>query len=317
MIHTFVGDASYALLLYLLYVPKDVATETQYFVGKNLSPCILPNKVVMPPFQKYTEWQMLKYRVRCWWKYRGMIKATSIFAQDHLPFSAPLIDNLQYICLEDCPNFFSIREQRGEPPYQDSLRARLYNLEVGRIYQRYAGCNPYCIKRIVTSVEDVEMLERKRLAYENVNLQKLWSSASSQKQQMILRVFALENMESIANKDVVLFSQPLMEDAHLMAEEVISLYKPYIDKYGAKNILVKLHPRDNFDYQTAFPGIATLKTKAPQQLFSAMGIKYKTAITCCSSAVSSMDKDCETIWLGAEVDERIVQAYGHVKNPTI
>ena len=79
---------------------------------------------------------------------------------------------------------------------------------------------------------------------------------------------------------------------------------------------IKLQCCGNKDYKKYFPGITTLQTKAPQQLLSAMGIKFNIAITVCSSAVSSMDKDCKIVWIGAEIDDRIVKAYGHVKSPS-
>lgn len=150
---------------------------------------------------------------------------------------------------------------------------------------------------------------------EQISLENLWRTSSEFKQKYIKNVYALHNLEHLSSKRIVLFSQPLIEDAHLSKKEFVSIYKPYIDKYGAENILVKLHPRDKFDYTKYFPGITTLQTKAPQQLLSAMDIKFNIAITVCSSAVSSMDKDCKIVWIGAEIDERIVKAYGHVKSP--
>lgn len=314
---SFVVDASYPLFLYMLYAPEEMLENTSYYVGKTLSELPLPHKMVMPPFPKYTEWEMFKYRARCFFKYRKVLKRSQIFAQDHLFYSAPLIDNLPYTCVEDCPNFFLIREQRNEVKYDDTLRSRLYHLELGRIYQRYAGNNPYCTRRLITSPEDAALFERQGYSYELVSLQLLWDAASSKKRQYILDAYNLKDIANITKRDVVLFSQPLVQDAHMSEQEVANLFKASIERYGAENILVKMHPRDTLDYQKFFPGVAVLKTKAPQQLFNVMGVKYKAAITCCSSAVSSMGEDCEVVWLGAEVDDRIVQAYGHIKKPII
>lgn len=313
MKYTFIGDATYALMLYLLYATDEMIKNTTFFVGNNCGACNLPNKVIMPPIQPYTNRELIKYRIKCL-KYRFQLKHSDIYSQDHVFFAAPLIDNLSYIVLEDCPNFFIIREERKEITFKASLSSFWYNFKVGRIYKRYAGHNPYCKNRIITSDKDRVLFEQHGLPYEQVTLPKLWAHASGYKKQFIADVFALSSIMSI-ERNVVIFSQPLITDAHLSEQEVVNIYRPYIDKFGAENILVKLHPRDTFDYQKAFPGIYTLCTKAPQQLLDIMGIKFKTAITICSSAVSSMDKDCEVIWIGAEIDERIVNAYGHVKNP--
>lgn len=313
MKNTFIGDATYALMLYLLYTTDKMINNTTFFVGKNCGECNLPNKLIMPPILPYTDKELIKYRFNCI-KYRSQLKHSEIYAQDHVYFAAPLIDNLQYTVLEDCPNFFTIREERKEITFKPSLSTLWYNFKVGRIYNRYAGHNPYCKNRIITSDKDKELFDQQKLSYEHVSLSDLWDKSSDYKKQFIVKTFSLPSISSI-NKDVVIFSQPLVNDAHLSEQEVINIFKPYIDRFGPDNILVKLHPRDKFDYKTAFPGISILSTKAPQQLLDIMGVKFKTAITVCSSAVSSMNNDCEIIWIGAEVDGRIVKAYGHVKNP--
>jgi len=313
MKYIFIGDATYALMLYLLYATDEMLQNTTYFMGKNCGSCSLPNKIVMPPISPYTNKELIKYRLKCL-KYRNTLKHSEIYAQDHIFFAPALIDNLSYNVLEDCPNFFIIREERNEITFKHTLHSLWYNFKVGRIYMRYAGNNPWCKKRIVTSGRDVELFKKQNLAYEQVSLSVLWNTSSEAKRQFIKNVFALPSIDEI-QKDVVIFSQPLCNDAEMSEQEVTSIFAPYVEKYGTENILVKLHPRDTFDYQNAFPGISTLCTKAPQQLLDLMGIKFKTAITVCSSAVSSMDKDCNIIWLGAEIDERIVKAYGHINNP--
>lgn len=315
--NSFIGVTPYALLLYMLYTDEDKLAKTVYYVGKHLLDCNLPNKIYMPDVTPYTTRSLIQYRLKCL-KYRFSLMRTNIYAQDHLSFSAALIDNLTYTELEDCPNYFSVLASRApkEPPFIPCLGSYIYNIKVGRIFNRYGGFNPWCVNRIVTSTPDVHFFGRLGLRCEQVNLSQLWKEASASKRQFIQDVYSLSDVEKLISKKVVVFSQPLVKDAYMSCEEFATLYKPYIDKYGIDNILVKIHPRDDFDYEKYFPGITTLKTKAPQQLLSAMGIKFKTAITVCSSAVSSMDEDCEIVWIGAEVDDRIVKAYGHVKSPS-
>ena len=313
MKNIFIGDATYALMLYLLYASDEMLADTEYFVGSNCGACNLPNKIIMSPISPYTNWELMKYRIRCL-KYRYLLKHSEIYAQDHVFFAPALIDNLSYNVIEDCPNFFSIREERKEITFEPTLAALWYNFKVGRIYQRYAGHNPWCRKRIITSSDDEALFVRKALPYEKVSARRLWETSSEKKKAMISGVFALPRAESI-QKDIVIFSQPLMQDAGLSENEIAAIFRPHVEKYGAENILVKLHPRDTFDYVKVFPGISTLSTKAPQQLLDIMGVRFKTAVTVCSSAVSSLDSNCNVIWLGAETDERIVKAYGHINNP--
>lgn len=315
---SFVGVTPYALLLYLIITDEEDLSKTTYYVGHGLWDCVLPKMVKIPEVLPYTSSNLIKNRILYFLKYRNNLKKSKIFAQDHLTFSAPLIDNLPYSVLEDCPNFFSVMVSRTPriPPFVPGIRSFWHNFKVGRIYDRYGGFNPWCINRIVTTNSDVATFRRLNLNCEFVDLETKWKESSSSKKKFIQKTFSFSDSESFKKRKVVIFSQPLMGDAHLSEDDFISIYKPYIDKYGAENILVKLHPRDNFDYVKHFPEIAILKTKAPQQLLSLIGIRFSTAITVCSSAVSSMDEDCEIVWIGAEVDDRIVQAYGHVKSPS-
>lgn len=312
---SFIGDTTYALLLYLLYATDDMLQKTTYYVGKTLAGFPLSPKVVMSPINPYNNKNLIKYRIRCL-KYRFRLKRTAIYAQDHLPFSAPLIDNLPYTVLEDCPNFFTVLDShQDESSYRDSFNARRYNFCVGRLLNRHGGFNPYCINRIVTTNSDRLLFERMHLQVTLCDLKLLWQEASSYKKELVLNAFGIKNQTDEISHQIILFSQPLISDCHFSVDEQVAIYKPYIDRFGAERILVKLHPRDHFDYAKYFPGIAVLKTNAPQQLLSLMGVSCKTAITVCSSAVSSLGNDTEIIWIGAEADERIVKAYGHVKCP--
>lgn len=312
----FIGDTTYSLLLYMLYANEDMLANTTFYVGKNLMPCALPNKVVMPELSSVKSASLTRCRIKCL-KYRHRLKHSIIFAQDHLYFSPALIDNLKYTVLEDCPNFFTVLHSRvpKQPPFEPSLGAYWQNFKFGRIYQRYGGYNPWCINRIVTTKSDKQLFDTLNLNSEEVELEGLWKNASENKRNYIMEVFLLHDTKNLTKRRVVIFSQPLKEDAGLSVNEIVSIYKPYIEHYGEKNILVKVHPRDRFDYKKLFTNIETLQTKAPQQLLTLMGLTFDVAITVCSSAVSSMGQGCKVIWLGAEIDDRIVKAYGHVKKP--
>lgn len=313
--YSLVADTTYALLLYLMYATEEMLSHTTYYVGKNLNSCNLEHKVFLPPITSYTDKGLMQYRFRCLWKYRKALAQSEIYAQDHLYFSAPLIDNLPYILLEDCPRFFTVLDGHHITEYKGSRREKLYNLLVGRIYCRYGGDNPYCKKRLVTTTLDKKFFDDRNISAELCDLKVLWNNSSEEKQKYIKNVFGLSYMESFEGRDVVIFSQPLAEDCHFSKAEITALFQPYIDKYGAERILFKMHPRDRFDYQQVFPGVGIMRTKAPQQLLSAMGIKFRTAITVCSSAVSSMEPDTEIIWIGTDIDPRIVKAYGHIDSP--
>ncbi|MEE1316196.1 MAG: glycosyltransferase family 52 [Prevotella sp.] len=317
MKYSFIGDTTYSLLLYMLYASERMLENTTYYVGDNLAPLNIANKVVMPHLLSYDNKTRILYRLKCL-KYRWALSHSKIYAQDHLFFSSPLIDNLPYTLLEDCPNFFTNFDYHQHLYNPQNHKEHIRNYFLGRISTHYRGYNPWCKKRIITSNRDKNFFDNLKIyRYEQVNIQQLWDAASENKKNFIIATYNLDtlNLKVLASRNVVIFSQPLCNDAHFSFEEQRKLFLPYIEEYGADNILVKLHPRDNFDYKNAYPGVEVLCTKAPQQLLSLMGLKFNVAITCCSSAVSSMDEDCEVIWIGSEVDNRIVKAYGHVNNP--
>lgn len=312
-----IADTTYALLLYMLYAKDNMLLNTTYYVGTTLSTLPLYPKIVMPPIKHYTDKELIKYRIRCL-KYRLQLCRSEIYAQDHLYFSAPLIDNHPYILLEDCPRFFTtLYNTNNKKSLYIKKCTGLRHLMMGRIYNQYGGYNIYCKNRIVTSDSDKCLFDSFGLKNEQYNIQQLWNSASEFKKKYIKRIFMIDDKMVTNHQDVIIFSQPLITDCHLSVSEHLALFKPYIDQYGIENIIVKLHPRDTFDYQKYFPGIKILSTKAPQQLLSAMGLRLRIAITVCSSAVSSMDKNTEIVWIGAEVDDRIVKAYGHVQCPVL
>lgn len=315
MRYSFVGDTTYALFLYLSYATYEMIQNTTFYIGDNLKFCNLVNKIVMPPIVEYTTSAQMFYRIKCL-KYRRQLSRTSIYAQDHLPFSAPLIDNLRYTLIEDCPNFFSMfDDSETEKVKETSIREKIFKFKVGRIYGCHRGYNPWCIGRLVTTEIDNNVLDKRNLTHEFVNIKRCWQEIDEKKKQYILKVFDFKYSILSSKRSIVIFSQPLMEDCHLSVQEHMKIYEPYIKKFGSGNILIKKHPRDNFDYEKYFPNIETLVTKAPQQLLSLLGMKFKIAITCCSSAVSTLDDGCEIIWIGAEIDKRIVRAYGHVQQP--
>ena len=314
MRYSFIGDTTYALLLYLLYADENQIQNTTFYIGQNLAPCNLRHKIIMPRVDNFSDTGIFIYRLKNI-SHCINVGCSKIYAQDHLPFSSALIGNSKYILLEDCPNFFSNIDHAFQLKNDITWQTRLSHMLAGRTFKDIKGYNNICIDRIITSVADVSCLSKYNLRYNHVNLEKLWDNSSQEKRSYIMNVFGIQNLNTEFCRPVVFFSQPIINDAHFSQEELVNLLTPYFRKYGTKNILVKLHPRDTFDYKKYFPDVETLYTKAPQQLLGLIGFRFSTAITICSSAVSSVDKDCEVIWIGAECDSRIVKAYGHVVNP--
>lgn len=313
-------DTTYTLSLYLLYQPDDAIQKTAYFVGRAIPESVSSFlSFVVRIDNSKVKWNYLLHRLEALfrWRFRN---GRIMYAQDHLVYSSHLIGSNRYILLEDAPhiykNYKDIKFMR--PLFPRNKIAWLWELLLnGPVGKRKLGTNPQCIDRLVTSEEDInsDLLVGKK--YTLVNLHDLWETSSASKQNLIRRMFEISDQILILpNKcSTIIFSQPLMEDCKLSEDEMLEIYAPYIEKYSNSGIAIKPHPRDKFQYRNFFPNIEMLECKAPMQLLSAMGISFKTAITVCSSAVSSMPENTEIIWIGTRINKKIYSVYGDLKCP--
>ena len=311
-------DTPYSLALYLLSCNEEEIERTLFFVGDAMPIPIVKNLKDVVCFKRPNHTSYLNgflFRIKCL-RFRNLLKKSKVYAQDHLFFSPGLLDNIPYTLIEDAPNFFSIASNfdHFRPFYKDTLTGRIRNFLIGRIYGKQLGCNEYCINRLVTSGEfNNQFLDGKR--YEICNLSQLWSDSDDEKKAIICSIFNLKDLTEM-DKKVIVFTQPFITDCNITEEEQINIYKPTIEEYGEQNIVIKSHPRDYVEYQHYFPQIAVLKTNAPMQLLSAMGVKYDIAITVCSSAISSLPPTTQIKWLGTDVHPKIRATYGIIKKPS-
>lgn len=322
--YTCVVDTTYTLSLYLLLQSEQAIKDTVFFVGnaipENISQ-MLPNVIrIKNDTDSYnTRLKILKHRVEALFKWRFRHR-TTMYAQDHLVFSSHIIGSNNYILLEDAPRIYTNYKTISfmMPIFPCTLKLKFYSwLYWGRIGRRRLGTNKQCVNRIVSTKEDAgsDILIGKNCTY--VNLQELWRESSEKKKNYIKEMFGVSNeiMGLPKRFSVILFSQPLMEDCKLTEQEMKEIYSPYINKYSSQGVVIKPHPRDKFDYKSNYPNVGILNCKAPMQLLNAIGVEFKTAITVCSSAVTSMPEDSEIIWIGPHVNIKIYNVYGDLKCP--
>ena len=89
-----------------------------------------------------------------------------------------------------------------------------------------------------------------------------------------------------------------------------AIFGPYVERFGESKILIKVLPRDEFDYSQIFPKAKILRSVAPMQLLNFVGRPFRRAITICSTAVFHLPPETEVIWLGTKVNEKIKHRYG-------
>ena len=320
-------DTTYALSLYLLKMTLCEIRDTLFFVGNAIPKEIsshLPHVIHID--MKDEDWTKswkakMIYRIKIMWKlsfiYFPWIKC---YAQDHLSFSDIVIWNKKYTLIEDAPHAYkcvdSVVYLTPFEPYRGStLKWRLkYHLVHGPIYGRKFGTNGQCINRWVTTIEDLESNYIYNKPHEYIDYIKLWTDANEEKKIYIKEVFNVskELIDFGQGADLLICSQPLVEDCNLSEEEVVIIYGPHICKSG--NVVIKPHPRDNFDYKKHFSQVYVMDTKAPMQLLNAMGMTFKKALTISSTALSALPSNTEKIYLGTKVNKKIFDVYGDLCN---
>lgn len=313
-------NTAYPLMLYLMYSDEDNIQKTLFVVGDNIIDQCKKLKYVryVPQSEIDGRVKVIRFRLKCLFNTLTN-KSSSFFGQDHLPFSAPLIGSHNYTLIEDGPGVFSIYKGLSGLSFNykaHNLFHRIRNIMYGPITERYLGNNPQCVNRIITRYDEKsDLLKDKK--YTLVELNALWSNSTENKKNLILEVFGVDKKElELLQRPHILLTQPLMVDCGFSEEEEVLMYKNIIEKYSNEgSIVIKPHPRDLLDYNKYFPTIPVMKTKAPMQLFGAMGYDFKKAITISSSSVSCFTSSTEIVWLGTKIDDRICNFYGDIEKP--
>lgn len=312
--YTCIVDTTYTLSLYLLMMSVEDIKHTLFFVGNSIPDFVcerLKNVVQMPSNKKvFSSKFSLFFRIKCLLKYYPIIRFTKIYAQDHLPFCPQLINHMKYTLLEDSPGVFSFYKEMGSFQREDikTLRDKIHcYIHMGPNFGCKLGQSNKCINRILTEPKDLKSDIIEDYNHKIVNLDELWKNSSREKKNFLLSLWNINSslLTKFQTYDTIIFTQPFIEDCGITFNEMQKIYEPYINKYTSTGLLIKPHPRDKFPYEKIYPNVHILNSLAPMQLLSAVGLKFKRAITVCSTAISSMPSDCEIIWLGTSVNEKI------------
>lgn len=322
-----VGTA-YSLFLYLLYHPVEVVENTIFLLGAAIQREVarqLP-RYVFP--QKFTlrgnRWTSavirrcglsrffvvgLVDRVILWGFNRLFVSGRTVYAQDHIVIGSRLLCKADYVLLEDAPGIFTgcLKSSYWREKNFRGWNAFKQHLLMGATYGKGLGRNEQCQNRIVTEKSDLESEVLRGKRPELVSLEKMWLEASEGKRNFILKVFGVDNkaIADMSGAETIIFTQPFNSDCGLSEEEVVTIYRPYVERYSKGGLILKNHPRDTIDYSRHFPGVTILKTKAPMQLLGLLCPPPKRMITVNSAAIETMPCNTEVIWIGAGIDERI------------
>lgn len=313
-------DSAYCLLLYLLQGSDEDVKNTFFFFGGSIPDALakrFPHVKILSPhscgMRKMVWWSWFSFVAAIKYRISGSAK---LFVHDHLDFASQIVRGRSYTLLADAPHCFS-SFIKGNGVYkrflnesQPTIRFRMARLIWGGIWGRGLGMNEQCIEVLEEYYDPVPYIKWARHRVEPIGDR--WRVVSEWRRKFILTIFELDDfvVSQIKNADAVLFTQPICRDAGIPLQDLVDIYKKALLDNGVEHVLVKVHPRDDAQYEGCIPGSTVLRTQAPYQLFAAMGCKCRVAITVCSSAVDAVGKNARIVRLGADIDPRIRRAYG-------
>lgn len=312
----------YSLLQYLLLVDEESSRKrTIYIFGDGISPKIrerLPSiyfETQKNDFKSTLKKRFNKLILRFFKNLKyPFLERVKFFAQDH-EYTSMLIGSRNYALLSDGPHSLSyiLDKDSGtllrQKEKQRSIFGRLERLLYGNLSLNFFGNNSQCKTIYLTEPNELPYKDKEIVVSA---LKSLWDSSSESKKQFILNVFDVEksDIEILTSKSVLFLTQPFVVDGILAEEEYISLLKKIFAKYSEQDILIKLHPRDNFDYATNFPLIENYSKPLNTQLLSFIGLEIKKVVTISSTAVNDMPHSTEVDWFGTSVHPKIERYVG-------
>ena len=118
-----------------------------------------------------------------------------------------------------------------------------------------------------------------------VNVQDLWKKSDAK--DYITSLFGItdDDLLMLAEKKVIILTQPY--NIQIGDDNLIEIYRKIIDKYNSEEVVIKTHPRDNLDYEKAFPGVKVYSKKVPAELFALLGIHFDDVYTINSTSIYS------------------------------
>lgn len=224
-----------------------------------------------------------------------------IYGVSHIGIGNYFVKKYNFYLIED--GLMNYMEQLYKRTYKDIIlnRERMgLHKNVKKIYLTGLGKVPEVIKKKV----------------EIVNLEELWNKKSEDKRKQINEIFGVnvEALKKIADRKIMLFTQPLSEDGIISEREKIDLYSKILNKYQQKNVVIKPHPREKTDYSDYFLECCVMKEKYPVELMIFNGLKIDRAVTLFSTAIFSLNKMVKVDFYGTEVHPKLLEKFGSMEH---
>lgn len=321
--HVCIVGVIYALLQYLLLQDLDtIKNHTVYVFSEGVPLSIrtkLPSIFIRREYPKDFKYKILRKYIRLRTAFfrdfrRPYLKHASFFAEDGI-FPATLIGKRPYELLLDAPNYFSTSENDGvcwtnRSKKMKSLRGKIERFIYGAPVVDLFGTNPQCTRINLTEDSDSSLLIGKNVAVNS--MKELWDNSSKEKKSFITQLFDIsdDDIRMFNNFPIIFFSQPLVYDRILDEDEYIELLRKAFSHYDLHKVLIKIHPRDTFDYKKYFPEVTVFSKPVNMQLLSLLNLPIKRSVTLFSTAVYDLPLNIEVDWFGVDIHPKIKKFVG-------
>lgn len=127
-----------------------------------------------------------------------------------------------------------------------------------------------------------------KLEYMDINA--LWHQKSDAERRRIAQVFGVtpDQTDLLAEKKVLLITQPLSEDKIMTHQDKIMLYQAILSEYDSREVVIKPHPREMTQYTQFFPNVSQLPKLVPAELLGLMTPALNRVVTFFSTSAFNM-----------------------------
>lgn len=240
---------------------------------------------------------------------------------DHIPIGWTLDKNkIKYNLIEDGYNFFSYKyidfrnrvftKKATIRDYKDLLKHLFFLRRT-----KGPGFSKYCQSIEVNDISVVPKDERYH-KFKEVPRKELFENISEERKQLILRVFDVEELSEVAEKSVLILTQPLSIDGLMNSDDKqYGFYKRICDKYLSEGyeVYLKPHPRDAVTYEK-MNGVNLIAQSVPMELIEMVSdVKFERIITHSSTAINFLtcgkEKEVFFDFNTREYDEKLLEKY--------
>lgn len=240
---------------------------------------------------------------------------------DHIPIGWILDKNkIKYNLIEDGYNFFSYKyidfrnrvftKKATIRDYKDLLKYLFFLRRT-----KGPGFSKYCQSIEVNDISVVPKDERYH-KFKEVPRKDLFNNISEERKQLILRVFDVEELSEVAEKSVLILTQPLSIDGLMNRDnKQYGFYEKICDKYLSEGyeVYLKPHPRDTITYEK-INGVNLIAQSVPMELIEMVSdVKFERIITHSSTAINFLtcgkEKEIFFDFNTREYDEKLLEKY--------